>query len=87
MRVLFKLRRHNFSMLIEARNLSQTSTFQLTTHQHSRTMRISHMEVEYSKVQDQCKIFNNNMLHIVPRKEAIRESESRKSGTKEISIL
>ena len=26
-------------------------------------MRISHMEVEHSKVQDQCRIFNISMLH------------------------
>ena len=64
MRVLIKLRRHSFLMLIEATALSQTSTCQLTTHQHSRTMRISHMEVEHNKVQDQCKIFNNSMLHM-----------------------
>ena len=57
MRVPIKLRRHSFSMLIEAKNLSLTSTFQLTTHQHSGTMRISHMEEENNKVQDQFRIF------------------------------
>ena len=64
MKILIKLRRHSFSMLIEATTLSQTSTFQLMTHQHSGTMRISHMEVEQSKLQDRCRIFINNMLHM-----------------------
>ena len=62
--VPIKLRRHNFSMLIEATTLSQTSTCQLITHQYSGTMRISHIEVKHSKVQDQCRIFNNSMLHM-----------------------
>ena len=64
MRVRTKLRRHSFLMIIEAITLSQTSTCQLITHQHSGTMRISHMEVELGKVQDQCIIFNNSMLHM-----------------------
>ena len=64
MRVLIKLRRHSFSMLVEAISLSQASTCQLTTHRHLRSMRISHMEVEHSNVQDQCRIFNNSMLHM-----------------------
>ena len=64
MRVLIKLRRHIFSLLIEATTLSQTSTCQLITHQHLGTMRISHMGVEHNKVQDQCRIFNNSMLHM-----------------------
>ena len=51
-------------MLIEAITLSQTSTCQLTTHQHSGTMKISHMEVEHSNVKDRCRIFNNSMLHM-----------------------
>ena len=64
MRVPIKLRRHSFSMLIEATTLSLTSTCQLTTHQHSGTMRIFHMEEENNKVQDQLRIFNNGMLHM-----------------------
>ena len=64
MQVPIKLRRHSFSMLIEATTLRQTLTCQLTAHQHSGTMRISHMEVEHIKVQDQCRIFNNSMFHI-----------------------
>ena len=64
MRVPNKLRRHNISMLIEVTTLSLTSTCQLITHQHSGTMRISHMEEEHSKVKDLGRIFNNIMLHL-----------------------
>ena len=64
MMVPIKFRRLSFSMAIEATTLSQTSTYQLITHQHSGTMRISHMEAEHSKVQDQCRIFNNSMLYM-----------------------
>ena len=81
MRVLIKLRRHNFSMLIEATTLSQTSTFQLTTHQHSGPMRIkeiSHMEVKQSKVQDQCRIFNNSMLHMGSKDNSSKEVREQK---------
>ena len=63
MRVPVKLRRLSLSMATEATTLSQTLTCQLITHQHKGIMRISHMEVENSKVQDQCKIFNNGMLN------------------------
>ena len=52
MRVLIKLRRHS------------NSTCQLITHQHSGTMRISHMEEEHNKVKDLGRIFNNIMLHL-----------------------
>ena len=64
MRVPFKLRRLILSMVIKATTLIQTSTCQPTTHQHLGTMRISHMEIEHSKVQDQCRIFNNSKLHM-----------------------
>ena len=73
MRVLTKLRRHSFSMLIEAITLSQTLTCQLITHQHSETMIISHMEVELGKVQDQCRIFNNSMLHMGSKDNSSKE--------------
>ena len=63
MRVPIKLRTLSFSMATEATTLSLTSTCQLITHKHYGTIRISHMEVEHCKVQDQCRIFNNNMLH------------------------
>ena len=79
MRVLIKFRRHNFSML----TLIQTPTSQLTTHQHSGTMRISHMEVDHSKVQDYCIIFNNSMLHMGSkdsRNKEVREYKIRKKG-------
>ena len=59
--------------LIDAITLIQTSTCQLITHQHSRTMKISYMEVEHSKVQDRYKIFNS-MLHM----------GSKDSGSKEV---
>ena len=84
MRVPIRLRRFNFSMEADATTLSQTSIFQLITNQYSRTMRISHMEAEHNKVQDQCKIFNNSMLH---RGFKDSSSKSRKSKTKEISIF
>ena len=64
MRVPIKLRRHKLSMAVKATILSQTSTCQLTIHQHLETMRISHMVVEHSKVQDLCRIFNKSMLHM-----------------------
>ena len=35
-----------------------------TQHQHSGTLRNSYMEVEHSKVQDRCRIFNSIMLRI-----------------------
>ena len=79
MRVPIKLRRLSFSMETEATTLSQTSTCKLITHQHLGTMIISHMEVEHSKVQVRCRIFNNSMLYRVPRTVAARESKSRKS--------
>ena len=64
MRVPTKLRRHNVSMLIEVTTLSPTLTCQLITHQYSKTMRISHMGEEHSKVKDLGRIFNNIMLHL-----------------------
>ena len=63
MRVPIRLRRLSLSIATETTTLSQTLTCQLITHQHSATMRISHMEVEHNKVQDQCRIFNYSMLH------------------------
>ena len=62
MRVPTKLRRHNTLMPIGAILLSPTSTCPLTTHQHSRTMRISHTEEEHSKVKDLDRICSNIML-------------------------
>ena len=52
MRVPTKFRRHSTSMPIGAIILSQTSTYPLTTHQHSGTMRISHIEEEHGKFKD-----------------------------------
>ena len=87
MRVPIKLRRHSFSMLIEATTLSQSSSCQLITRQHSRTMRISHTEVEHSKVPDRCRIFNNSMLHMGSNDSNNKQVKEKKSGTKEISFL
>ena len=64
MRVPIKLRRHNILMLLEVTILSLTSTWQLITHYHSGTMRISHMGEEHSKVTNLGRIFNNTMLHL-----------------------
>ena len=64
MRVPIKLRRHSISMLIEVTTLSPKLNCQPITHQHSGTMRISHMEVEPSKFKDLGKIFNNIILHL-----------------------
>ena len=64
MKVPIKLRRYNISMLIEVITLSLTLTCQLITHQHSGTMRISHMGEEHSMVKDLGRIFNNTMLHL-----------------------
>ena len=49
MRVPTKLRRHSTSMPIEATLSSLTSTCLLTIHQHSGTMRTSHMEEGHNK--------------------------------------
>ena len=64
MRVPIKLRRYNILMILEVTILSLTSTFQLITHHHLRTMRISHMGEEHSKVTDLSRIFTNTMLHL-----------------------
>ena len=53
MRVLIKLGRHRFSMLIEA-------------------------NVEHNKVQDQCIIFNNSMLHMGSKDSSIKEVREQK---------
>ena len=50
-------------MLIGATLLSLTSTFPLTTHQHSGTMRNSHMVEEHNKVKYLDRICNNIMPH------------------------
>ena len=64
MRVPTKLRRHNISMIIEVIILSPTSTCQLIIHQHSGTMKTSHMGEEHNKVKDLGRICNNIMLHL-----------------------
>ena len=64
MRVPTKLRRHNTLMLIGAILLSPTSTYPLTTHQHSGTMRISYMEKEHNKFKDLDRICSNIMPHL-----------------------
>ena len=64
MRVPTKLRRHSTSMPKGAIRLSPTSTSPLTTHQHSKTMRISHMEEEHSKFKDLDIICSNIMPHL-----------------------
>ena len=61
MRVTTKLRRHSTSMQIGAKLLSPTSTCPFITHQHSGTMRISHIEEEHIKVKDLDRIYNNIM--------------------------
>ena len=61
MRVPTKLRRHSTSMLIGDTLSSPTSTCPLTTHQHSGTMRTSHMEEEHGKVKDLDIICSNIM--------------------------
>ena len=50
-------------MITGATLLSPRSTFPLTIHQHSGTMRISHMVEEHSKVKDLDRICNNIMPH------------------------
>ena len=82
MRVPIKLRRHIISMQIEVTTLSLTSTCQLITHQHSRTMRISLMEEEHNKVKDLSRIFNNIMLHLGSNKnnKEVREQKIRDKG-------
>ena len=60
MRVPTMLRRHSTSMPIGATLLSPTSTYPLTTHKHSGTMRISLIEEEHNKFKDLDSICNNN---------------------------
>ena len=46
-------------------------------------MRISHMEVEHSKVQDQCRIFNKSMLHMGSKdssSKGVKEQKIRDKG-------
>ena len=52
------------SMQIGATLLRPTSTYPLTTHQHSGTMRTSHMREEHSKVKDLDIICSNIMPHL-----------------------
>ena len=61
MKVLTKLRRHSTSMPIGGTLSGPTSTCPLTPHQHSRTMRTSHMGEEHSKVKDLDRICINIM--------------------------
>ena len=65
MTVPTKLRRHSTSMLIGATLLGPTSTYPLTTHHHSGTIRISHMEEEHIKFKNLDRIFKNIMPHLV----------------------
>ena len=67
MRVPTKLRRHNFSMLVEATILSQTSTCQLITHQYLETMRISHMGLQHNKDIDLCRIISISRVNMVSK--------------------
>ena len=78
MRVPIKLRRHSISMQIGVTILSPTSTCQLITHQHSGTMRISHMGEEHSKVEDLGKISNNTMLHLGSNNNSSKEVKEQK---------
>ena len=59
-----KLWKHSTSMPIGATLLSQTSTYPLTTNQHSRTMRISHMDKKHNKFKHLDKIYSNIMPHL-----------------------
>ena len=58
------LLRMSFKIQIEVTTLSLTPTCHLIIHQHSGTMRISHMKVEHHKVKDLGRIFNNIMLYL-----------------------
>ena len=86
MRVPTKLRRHNTSKQIGAILLSPTSTYPLTTHQHSRTMRTSHMEEEHGKVRDLDRIYSKSCLLriLTTTTAATSKTECRKSGAEEI---
>ena len=77
MRVPTKLRRHNTSMPKGAIRLSPTSTSPLTTHQHSKTMRISHMEEEHSKFKDLDIICSNIMPHLGSNNNCINSKQDR----------
>ena len=63
MMVPSKLRRHSTSMLVGAPLSSPTSTCLLTIHQHSGTMRTSHMGKQHSKIKDLDRMFSNIMPH------------------------
>ena len=88
MRVPIKLRRHSFLMLIKATILSQTSTCQLITHQHSETMRISHMDLQHSKDKDLCRIINSSNDNMVSKDSSSRTARGLKiRGKKGPSLL
>ena len=75
-------------MLIEVTILIPTSTCQLITHQHSRTMKISHIGEEHNNVKDLGKICNNIMLHLGSKNNnnnSHKEVREKKIREKEIS--
>ena len=72
MKVLIKWNKLSIFKVIGAITLIQTVTFQPITHQPLETIRTCHMEVEYSRVQDQCKTISIIMLHKVSRDNSIR---------------
>ena len=63
-------------------NFKPNLNLPIITHQHSGTMRISHMEEEDSKVKDLGKIFNNIMLHLGSnnKNKEVREQKIRDKG-------
>ena len=80
MRVPTKLRRHSTLMPIGAKLLSPTSTYPLTTHQHSGTMRISHIEEEHNKFKDLDIICSNIMPHLGSNSNSKQDREQKMRG-------
>ena len=64
MRVPTKLMRHSTLMPIGAKLLSPTLTYPFITHQHSRTMKISHMDGERNKFKDLDRMCSNVIPHL-----------------------
>ena len=63
MKVLIKIKKLNIFKEIGDTTLSPTTTSQPITHQPLETMRTCLMEVECSKVKDQCSTIIRIMLH------------------------
>ena len=68
-------------------NFKPTQIFQPTTHQLQGTMRISHMDLQYSKDKDLCRIINNSMVNLVSKDSSNKTTRELRIRAKEGPIL